>query len=139
MNQIYSYSNPIEFKVVALRECPLPSDLTCCDHPPQAVDYWRTYIENSIHFNPECEFLVALLLNTRMRIKAHQLSSLGALDSIKVHPREVFRGAVVASAAAIILLHTHPSGDPTPSVGDIRSTRDLVRAGKLLKIEVTDH
>jgi DNA repair protein RadC len=53
-----------------------------------------------------------------------------------VHPREVFRVAVVSSAAAIVLMHNHPSGDPTPSEADIKVTRDLIRAGQLLKIEV---
>jgi DNA repair protein RadC len=56
-----------------------------------------------------------------------------------VHPREVFRPAIAAGAAALVLVHNHPSGDPTPSEADIRVTRDLIRAGQLLKIEVLDH
>jgi len=56
-----------------------------------------------------------------------------------ITPREAFRTAVVASAAAVILMHNHPSGDPTPSEADIKVTRDLIRAGQLLKIEVLDH
>ena len=56
-----------------------------------------------------------------------------------MHPREVFRVAVIGSAAAIVLMHNHPSGDPTPSEADIKVTRDLIRAGQLLKIEVLDH
>jgi len=56
-----------------------------------------------------------------------------------VHPRDVFRHAVFANASAMVLAHNHPSGDPTPSKADITVTRDLVRAGQLLKIEVLDH
>jgi len=56
-----------------------------------------------------------------------------------VHPREVFRQAIIANAAAILLVHNHPSGDPTPSEADIKVTRDLIRAGQLLKIDVLDH
>ncbi|MCS7338330.1 MAG: hypothetical protein NZ739_08870, partial [Verrucomicrobiae bacterium] len=63
----------------------------------------------------------------------------GTLDTLLVHPREVFRHAITANAAAIVLVHNHPSGDPTPSEADIRITRELVRAGQLLKIEVLDH
>jgi DNA repair protein RadC len=63
----------------------------------------------------------------------------GTLDTLLVHPREVFRAAVSSGAAALILAHNHPSGDPTPSEADIRVTRDLIRAGQLLKIEVLDH
>jgi len=80
-----------------------------------------------------------LLLNTRRRlIRVAEISD-GTLDTLLVHPREVFEQAIAASAAAIILLHNHPSGDPTPSEADIKVTRDLIRAGQLLKIEVLDH
>ena len=61
------------------------------------------------------------------------------LDSLLVHPREVFKTAIAANASALVLVHNHPSGDPTPSEADIRATRDLIRAGQLLKIEVLDH
>ena len=61
------------------------------------------------------------------------------LDTILVHPREVFRVAIALSAAAVVLMHNHPSGEPTPSEADIKVTRDLIRAGQLLKIEVCDH
>jgi DNA repair protein RadC len=56
-----------------------------------------------------------------------------------IHPREVFKPAIVLGAAAIVLAHNHPSGDPSPSESDIKVTRDLIRAGQLLKIEVLDH
>jgi DNA repair protein RadC len=56
-----------------------------------------------------------------------------------IHPREVFRAAVIVAAAAIIPMHNHPSGEPEPSDADIKVTRDLIRAGQLLKIEVLDH
>ena len=65
--------------------------------------------------------------------------STGTMDTLLVHPREVFRLAVIASASAIIVAHNHPSGDPTPSEADIIVTRDLIRAGQILKIEVLDH
>ena len=85
------------------------------------------------------ESFQVLLLNTRKRlIRAEEISQ-GLLDTILVHPREVFRAAIVANAAGIVLVHNHPSGDPTPSDADIKVTRDLIRAGQLLKIEVVDH
>jgi len=79
------------------------------------------------------------LLNTRKRLIRVDVISQGTLDTILVHPREVFRAAIVANAAGIVLVHNHPSGDPTPSEADIKVTRDLIRAGQLLKIEVVDH
>jgi DNA repair protein RadC len=86
------------------------------------------------------ETLQVLLLNTRHRlIRVVEEITDGTLDTLLVHPREVFRSAIAANAAAVVLAHNHPSGDPTPSEADIKVTRDLIRAGQLLKIEVLDH
>jgi DNA repair protein RadC len=131
--------NPKEFKVMALRECPVPMEMLVCETPEQAVDYWRLHIATTPHFNPECECFAVLLLTTRRRIKGHQLITIGTMDTILVHPREVFRVAIIAAAAAIVMMHNHPSGEPSPSEADIKVTRDLIRAGQLLKIEVLDH
>jgi len=130
---------PKEFKVVALRECPLPNELQVCETPQHAADYWERHIKTAPHFNPECECFVVLLLNTRKRIRGHHLASIGTQDTLLVHPREVFRTAIVASANTIVLMHNHPSGEPTPSDSDIAVTRDLIRAGQLIKIDVLDH
>ncbi len=128
-----------EYKVVALRDCPLPETMKLCDTPDQVADYWRLNIITHPYFNPECECLAVLMLNTRRKVKGHHLVTHGTLDTLLVHPREVFRAAVIAGTSAIVLAHNHPSGDPTPSEADIKVTRDLIRAGQLLKIEVLDH
>ncbi len=80
-----------------------------------------------------------LLLNTRRRLMGVAKIADGTLDTLLVHPREVFKPAIAANASALILLHNHPSGDPSPSEADIKVTRDLIRAGQLLKIDVLDH
>ncbi len=87
----------------------------------------------------DVETLQVLLLNTRRRLIRVEEISNGTIDTILVHPREVFKSAIAANAAALILAHNHPSGDPTPSEADVKVTRDLIRAGQLLKIEVMDH
>jgi DNA repair protein RadC len=130
---------PKEFKIVALRECPVPKDLEICDTPEKVVEYWNAHVLSHPYFNPECECFVVLLLNTRRKIKGHCLISIGTMDSILVHPREVFRPAVIGAASAVVLIHNHPSGEATPSGADIQATRELVRAGQILKIEVVDH
>jgi DNA repair protein RadC len=104
------------------------------DNPQTIVDYVR---EMNRLKNVE-EFHV-LLLNTRRRLIRVDKISDGTLDTVLVHPREVFKSAIAANAAAIVLVHNHPSGDPTPSEADVKVTRDLIRAGQLLKIEVLDH
>lgn len=127
---------PHEFKVICVRECVATE---VCDTPELAAKYWRENIPQADWYDPMKEALVVLVLNTRKRILGHNLVSLGGLDTCQAVPREVFKPAIVQSAASIILMHNHPSNDPTPSEADIKVTRDLIRAGQLLKIEVLDH
>jgi DNA repair protein RadC len=110
-----------------------------CDQPDRAAAYWRAHVTQHPAFNPDAECFVVLLLNTRRRVKGHLLVATGTLDTVLVHPREDFRAAILAAASAVVILHNHPSGEPSPSEADIRITRDLIRAGQLLKIEVLDH
>lgn len=85
------------------------------------------------------ECFQVLLLDAKNCIVDRVLVSLGLVDASLVHPREVFRAAVQGSAAAVVLVHNHPSGDPTPSAEDVRITRQLVAAGEILDIKVLDH
>lgn len=87
---------------------------------------------------PQEEFH-ALLLNTRHRVVREVLVTRGILDASLIHPREVFRPAVAEGAAGVILVHNHPSGDPTPSPEDRAVTRQLGAAGRALGIPVLDH
>jgi DNA repair protein RadC len=87
---------------------------------------------------PQEEFH-ALVLNTRHRVVREVAVTRGILDASLVHPREVFRIAVVEGAAGVVLVHNHPSGDPTPSSEDRAVTRQLVAAGRALGIPVLDH
>lgn len=104
------------------------------DNPEAVADLLRE--ENRLY---EVENFQVVLLTTRRRLIRVERVSQGTLDTLLVHPREVFRPAISANAAALILVHNHPSGDPTPSEADIKVTRDLIRAGQLLKIEILDH
>jgi DNA repair protein RadC len=80
-----------------------------------------------------------VLLDSKHRVVKTRLLSVGSLDASVVHPREVFRAAVLAGAAAVVLFHNHPSGDPTPSREDGELTGRLVAAGELMGIDVLDH
>jgi len=104
------------------------------DNPVTVVNFMR---ESNRLLSVEA--FQVLLLNTRKKLIRVEEISDGTLDTILVHPRDVFRAAIAANAAGIVLVHNHPSGDPTPSDADIKVTRDLIRAGQLLKIEVVDH
>ena len=80
-----------------------------------------------------------VLLDTRHRILRTTIVSIGTLDASIVHPREVFREAAAAGAAALVLFHNHPSGDPEPSKDDVQLTRRMMAAGVLMGIDVIDH
>jgi DNA repair protein RadC len=80
-----------------------------------------------------------VMLDTKHRLLRTAIISVGTLDASHAHPREIFREAASASAAAIVLFHNHPSGDPTPSRDDVDLTRRLVQAGELMGIDVLDH
>lgn len=85
------------------------------------------------------EAFFVLNLNTKYKLIDRHLISLGTVDACLVHPREVFRRAVMDAATAVVLAHNHPSGDSTPSREDIKLTRQLIDAGRILDIEVLDH
>jgi hypothetical protein len=97
--------HPQEFKVMSLRDCPVPSEMLVCETPKQVVDYWRLHIATAPHFKPECECMAVLMLNTRKRDKGHQLLTIGTMDTILVHPREVFRCAIIVAAASVVVIH----------------------------------
>lgn len=80
-----------------------------------------------------------VMLDTKHRVIRIKILSVGSLDTTVVHPREVFREATSASAAAIVLFHNHPSGDPTPSADDLALTTRMVSAGDIMGIDVVDH
>lgn len=85
------------------------------------------------------EHFLVMLLNARHEVDCVETVSVGSLNASIVHPREVFKPAVIQSAASVVLVHNHPSGDPEPSEEDISITKRLVEVGDLLGIGVLDH
>jgi DNA repair protein RadC len=114
--------NPTGMKPVPIRD------------PEGAIDFLRPLLERE-----EVEVFLVLILDSGSRIRAAVPVSRGLLNASLVHPREVFRVAIMWGAAGIILAHNHPSGDPTPSPEDRAVTHQLVEAGRLLDIPVYDH
>lgn len=85
------------------------------------------------------EVFLILFLNARNKVNGAHVVSVGDLESSLVHPREVFKAAILAGASKLACAHNHPSGDPSPSPADIQVTQRLTEAGKLLGIELVDH
>jgi len=130
--------NGAEFKIMRLQETP-PAEQPIAASP-EGIDAWlRPLLATSLRYNPDQENLIVILFSVRLRPIGFEVISNGSLDTLLVHAREVFKPAIVLGAYAIAIVHNHPSGDPTPSDADIKVTRDLIRAGQLLKIDVLDH
>ena len=129
--------NGSEFKVMRLNDAPASEQVL--DNPQAIVDYRTPKLAESVIYRPDVENFIAVHLNTRKRPIGFEIISTGTLDTLLVHAREVFKAAIVTNAAAIVLAHNHPSGEPFPSESDIKVTRELIKAGQLLKIEVLDH
>jgi len=99
----------------------------------------QTYEEMRLTADMAQESFHVITVDAKNRMIGKHMIGLGTLNSTLVHPREVFRVAINDSAAAIILSHNHPSGDPTPSSEDIKVTKQLVQAGEIMGIRVVDH
>ena len=85
------------------------------------------------------EVFLVIHVATDMAVISIEAAHIGTLDTGITSPREIFKGAILANAAAVIFAHNHPSGDPTPSPDDVNTTRELVKAGEILDIPVLDH
>lgn len=136
-NKPFTYRIPgtCEVGLWVLRECQTTKPTG--DTPEAIFAFYQAHIKPSLD-NPDQEVFCVLFLNARRKITGYHKVAMGSLDGVVVHPREVFRSAILASASAIVVLHNHPSGDPTPGDSDVKVSRDLIRAGQLLKIDVVD-
>ena len=124
-----------EYRAISfLCELPMARDGTTMIRTPE--DAWTECREIRDLGN---EIFLVLSLNTRNRMLDKRMVSTGIMDSTLVHPREVFRKAITDGAAAILLVHNHPSGDPTPSAEDVSLTRQMISTGKIIGIKVLDH
>ena len=129
-----SYEQLPVYKVTLVRESSVPLDQPHFRSSQNAATMLQAYLKDANR-----EHCVVLLLNRKNRLIGLNTVSIGSLTASVVHPREVFKPAILGNAAAVILCHNHPSGDPAPSQEDRVLTKRLVEAGKLLGIDILDH
>jgi DNA repair protein RadC len=113
------------------------NDRPCITSPSAAKRFFGEYWRDNPG-NDQEQFVVACL-DTKNRVQSVIVITIGTLDASLVHPREVFKPAILEGSSSIILSHNHPSGDSTPSREDHKVTERLTEAGKLIGIEVLDH
>lgn len=107
--------------------------------PEDIYDVWMDSIRHASWFCPDKECMVVFYMTVTNILRGFEMVTMGLLSSCLAHPREIYRGAITAGAASIVIAHNHPSGDPTPSAEDVRITRQLVEAGKIIDIKLVDH
>lgn len=123
------YEANIAYNIVQLGE------VETLDEPGKVASYLRDALDRT----PCQETFWVVCLDRKNKPIGRTMVSLGTLGSTLVHPREVFKIAILASAAAIVVAHNHPSGDPAPSSADVRVTRTLREAAKIIDIALLDH
>lgn len=128
-----SYRLP-RYKVALVREGSCPSAHKTIRTPEDVAAIMGPEYGNAV-----VETAQMLALDTKNKVIGVFTISSGSLNASIIHPRDVFQRAILSNAASVILVHNHPSGDPTPSPEDIELTRKLVEAGKMLDIAVLDH
>jgi len=126
---------PHVYRTMVVREGTLPP--ARCQNPREVLPVIIKALEGCDVLGKE--YFGVLYLSSRWHVVGAEIVSIGCLTATTVHPREVFRGAIVLPCAAIVLFHNHPSGDPEPSAEDLALTRRLAAGGALLGIEVLDH
>ena len=127
------YDIPL-IRLMIVRDSQVPSRRKTVRKPADAASIAAKYLEGQ-----DREHFIVLLLDTKHRVNAIHTVAIGTLSQALVHPREVFKAALLANAAAVILAHNHPSGDVTPSPEDLAITKRLKDAGELLGVPVLDH
>jgi proteasome lid subunit RPN8/RPN11 len=126
-----------EAKVTTTRACePAPP---LCNTPEIATRLWHEHVTTAPWFDSEKECLVLFALNARNECRHLFLVSIGTVNEVLAHPREILRPLVMSAAFAFIALHNHPSGNPEPSATDRRLTRRLRVLSRLVQIHMLDH
>jgi len=135
MDKKYPYA--FEVRCMVVRET--DSEQKRLRTPEDIYDAWNNSVIQADWFNPDKECIVVFFLSAQNILRGFEMVAIGILDSCLVHPREIYRSAITAGASGIVIAHHHPSGDPTPSAEDVRVTRQLVKAGKIIDIDLKDH
>lgn len=123
-----------DYKVMLVKDSNVLSNKKRIGSPVDVVNMFETYLEGA-----DREHFCVAMLDRKGNLLGLNTVSVGSVSASIVHPREVFKPAIIIGASSIILCHNHPSGDTTPSNEDITVTRKLIEGGKILNIEILDH
>ena len=112
---------------------------TKCDTPQRLVELWHKVVTPAPWFDAEKEAVVVFNLNTKLGVKNWQMVAVGTINECATTPREILRSAVASLAYGVVVMHNHPSGNPSPSPADLEITRKVRDGGRTLGIQTQDH
>jgi len=128
-----------EIRATTLGEAAVPFDVRRMAGPEACAAFFNSTVRAHPFFDPEKECVITLLLNRRGALRAWHFATLGTATACVVHPREIIRMALIANAFAFVLMHSHPSGDPSPSSADVSVTRQMREAAHAVDVGFYDH
>lgn len=107
--------------------------------PESSLEFWKNVIQECSWFDSEKECVVVLCLDNKKKVKAYNIVSIGTHNESFAGPKEIFRPVILSGASSFILMHNHPSGDPSPSRADHEVTRRTKEGANIFSLEFTDH
>ena len=125
--------------VVSDNSLPYGQNYWAVDTPEKTWDFWNAYVASQPDHEPDKENVVVVLLSARLTPIGWNRVSVGTVNESSAHPREILRPVIAGAAYGFILMHNHPSGDPSPSQADEAITRRVSEAAKLMQISFLDH
>lgn len=131
------YGDVGQFRVMTV--CDGPPDPVYLDSPKDVLKFWQEFVVPSSWYDPEKEQMVVVIVTTRNRLRGWNLVSVGCLNETTAHPREVLRPVIVYAGYGFLIVHNHPSGDPSPGVADREFTERIAKAAELLQLRMHDH
>ncbi len=138
MKQSIQYSFG-QFNVSTVKEDVNAGVRTALDTPEKCVNYWNDQVKGAAGYQENKEFLIVILLNTKLIPIGFNVVSIGTLNETAAHPRELMRPLIVGAAHSFVIMHNHPSGDPTPSQADCKFTRRIREVSEMMMINLCDH
>ncbi len=128
-----------EYKIVAVRQAPLPSEMIQMTSNKQAYEYWRDVIKTGPNYREDIEQLYVIMLNESARVLGHALVSMGTSDMTLARAKEVLRPVLLANASSFILVHNHPNNDTHVSEPDRQSTSQIGVSADIMGVRLLDH
>lgn len=124
-----------------LRENPSPYGAAkiLLDSPERISDYFKNTLSTDENFESNKEHIFVIAVDSRLRVIGYNIVSVGTINQANCHPREILRPVIVAGAYGFVMIHNHPSGDPSPSRADEQVTRRILEASTLMQIQFLDH